>query len=493
MGLEQLVSDKIKNKEPHLFQQRLKEVAKRTVLVEAGCGSGKTVGAYLWASRFAEGKRLFFCYPTTTTASEGFAGYMREPDFEAILIHSRAKADYRLLENMPSPRHEENELREARLEALESWPVPVAVCTTHTVLGIMENVRRSIYAWPSLSRSVFVFDEIHAFSDRLFSYLLRFLKAFPGTKVLLMTATLPPAKKKLLEEVCNVRGGLEIIHGPRERECAKRYKLEKANENNVWTQIDEVIEAGGKVLWVCNTVKRAMNTLDTALGNKLAVQPFHSRYRYKDRLNRQRTVVDGFNRDAPAMLAITTQVAEISLDISADLLISEWAPIAAMIQRLGRLNRFDEQPKEIKRAIFIEPAKKLPYSEEDWSGVNEWVAAVTDGQPKSQEDLSRAFLDIAEKQKSNITPVPFCEWVDGLWRTLKGQRAIEEAGHTIEIIREEDIDGDPVENAIPMPVPPYENWQEWDRRFRYLVSPIGTLHYDEFRGARWNGIENWII
>jgi hypothetical protein len=62
-------------------------------------------------------------YPTTTTSSEGFAGYMHDPDFGAILMHSRAKTDYRLLQNMPHHSHEENELRQAVLEALESWPI----------------------------------------------------------------------------------------------------------------------------------------------------------------------------------------------------------------------------------------------------------------------------------------------------------------------------------------------------------------------------------
>jgi CRISPR-associated endonuclease/helicase Cas3 len=122
-GLEQVVSQKIGNQTPRQFQQTIQEAKSRTVLVEAGCGSGKTVGAYLWASRMAIGKRLFFNYPTTTTASEGFAGYMRDSDFDAILMHSRAQTDYRLLKNMPNHTHEENELRQAGLEALESWPI----------------------------------------------------------------------------------------------------------------------------------------------------------------------------------------------------------------------------------------------------------------------------------------------------------------------------------------------------------------------------------
>jgi CRISPR-associated endonuclease/helicase Cas3 len=335
-------------------------------------------------------------------------------------------------------------------------------------------------------QSVFVFDEIHAYSNRLFSYLLRFLKIFTGTQVLLMTATLPPARKKVLEETCEIRGGMEVIYGPKEREVAKRYQLERSTLEHVWTQIEETVNSGGKVLWVCNTVKSAMEIVDSAIKKQLPVQPFHSRYRYKDRLKRQETVVRGFNNKESPMLAVTTQVAEMSLDISADLLITEYAPIAAMIQRLGRLNRFEEEPKIPKKAVLIEPDMTLPYSPEDWFGVSEWIDMVADGNPKSQSDLSKAFIDLTESQTSDLQPPAFCEWLDGLWRTLKDQRAIEEASYSIEIIREEDKDGDPFENAIPMPVPKIEDWQEWNRLNRYLIAPKGSLTYDEFRGGRWN-------
>jgi len=455
-------------------------------MAEAGCGSGKTVGAYLWASRHANNKRLFFCYPTTTTASEGFSGYMQDPDFDAILMHSRANIDYKLLANMPLPNHEENELRQAGLEALEAWPMPAVVCTTHTVLGILENVRRSLYTWPSLVQSVFVFDEIHAFSDRLFSYLLRFLRVFTGAKVLLMTATLQPSRRKALEEACIQRGGLETVLGPQERETAKRYILIDAAGTDPWAEVVDVLNHRGKVLWVCNTVKRAMAMLEKAIQRGLPVQPFHSRYRYRDRLKRQQAIIQGFRGDAP-ILAITTQVAEMSLDISADLLVSEYAPVPAMIQRLGRLNRFEEVPKRVRRAIFIQPPTALPYSDEEYHGLKDWLSSVADGIPKSQSELSQAFIKISEtnRPEAEISPVSFCQWIDGLWTSLKDQRTIEEASFSIEVIMEEDRNENPIEMAIPMPIPKLDAWRDWGKVSRFFIAPADSLSYDEFRGAEW--------
>ncbi len=152
-------------------------------------------------------------------------------------------------------------------------------------------------------------------------YLLRFLKTFSGLPVLLMTATLPPSRKRVLEETCKIRGGVEVIYGPKEREVSKRYILETSTVEKVWTQIEETINSDGKILWVSNTVKKAMENVDICLQKQLPVQPFHSRYKYKDRLQRQQSLVRGFNDLESPLLAVTTQIAEMSLDISADLLI----------------------------------------------------------------------------------------------------------------------------------------------------------------------------
>ena len=491
--LKKVVETRLHGNIPRAFQLEIKDAKAKTLLVEAGCGSGKTAAAYLWASANANKKRLFFCYPTTGTASEGFSGYLRDPDFEAVLIHSRAEVDYRLLENMPSPSHEENDLREARLEALETWPIPAVVCTAHTVFGIMENVRRGLYAWPSLVQSVFVFDEIHAFSDRLFSYLLRFLETFRGTPILLMTATLPHSRKEALNKVCKKRGGLTSIKGPQEREKAPRYRLSKATTDEAWLRTKKIIFEGGKVLWICNTVKHLFNIHDEAVKNRLPVQPYHSRYRYKDRLKRQRTVIDGFKTGKTPMLAVTTQVAEMSLDLSADLLVTQWAPIPSLIQRMGRLNRFEEIPETLKDALFIKPDNWYPYASRNSdegkdlnATVNRWLDNLIAKEKVSQKDLMEEFALIRESEEQIITPILNCQWLDSLWKSEKSKSSLEEAGYTVEIIMEEDLNnGCPDENVIPMPFPPGDEWKEWPRTGRYLIAPAKTIQYDELKGALW--------
>ncbi len=499
--LEEIVSKKLQGSPPRHFQRSVVEAKAKTVLVEAGCGSGKTAAAYLWAAEHAVNKRLFFCYPTTASASEGFAGYLHDPDFEAILVNSKADIDYRLLENLPARSKSQIEIRSLRLEALETWPVPVVVCTTHTVLGLLQNVRRGIYAWPSLVRSAFVFDEIHSYSPKLFEHLLRFLEIFKSVPILLMTATLPIERRQQLEKVSQLRGGFSVVKGLGDRENAKRYILSRSNEDTAYQEAREVLLKGGKVLWICNTVSRTMALARKALADELPVQPFHSRYCYRDRLQRQRMVVDGFLPGKPAMLAVTTQVAEMSLDLSSDLLVSEYAPIAAMIQRLGRLNRFDDIPDKIGKALLLKPESALPYAkgEEEqalWQKVETWLSIVADAETKSQRELAEAFVSVEESCTFELDTSIHCDWIDAPWISLANRHSLMEPGHTVEVIRQEDLAEVPLgEVVIPMPFPKGNSWQQWSAKGRYLIAPAGAIEYDPFWGGKYaqQQIEDWII
>jgi CRISPR-associated endonuclease/helicase Cas3 len=491
-NLLKVVDNRLRGQSPLQFQQEARDSDSNTIILEAGCGSGKTAAAYYWASSHADGKRLFFCYPTTGTASEGFSGYLsHRDDFDATLIHSRARIDYRLLSNMPNHSHEENELRLSGLEALETWPIPAVVCTAHTVLGLLENVRRGLYAWPSLVQSVFVFDEIHSFSERLFDYLLVFLRIFVNTPVLLMTATLPQKSRELLEKACADRGEIQIIRGPADRENSPRYEFSSLDREDAINEAKRTLSNSGKVLWVSNTVARTMEIVKEALDINLPVQPYHSRYRYRDRLTRQRKVIDGFKPDKPAMLAVTTQVAEMSLDISADLLITDLAPVPSLIQRLGRLNRYEANPAKTKKAIFLNPENLLPYASKDEERdlrrkIAEWLRLLSDRKALSQKDLFDTFQQTEDQQLSaSCRKNHKCDWLDGLHISRKSSKAIEESGHTVEVVMEEDLEnGDPVEFAIPMPIiNSIRNINKFSGRF--LVAPKGTIDYDEFRGAKW--------
>src|SRR5439155_18622627 len=127
----------------------------------------------------------------------------------------------------------------ARLDALRAWKTPVVACSVDTVLGLVQNNRRGLFGWPALAQAAFVFDEIHAYDDRLFGALLRFLRDLPGLPVLLMTASLPTARLTALQQCVAERGvQLSIIEGPADLEGRLRYQcLHMASDQDVLERV----------------------------------------------------------------------------------------------------------------------------------------------------------------------------------------------------------------------------------------------------------------
>ncbi|MGB8508893.1 MAG: CRISPR-associated endonuclease Cas3'', partial [Pyrinomonadaceae bacterium] len=124
--MREVVSARLCGAEPRPFQNAIGQSRKRVTLVEAGCGTGKTAAAYMWAEHHANDKKLFFCYPTTGTATEGFLGYVHETDVEAKLVHSRSIVDLANIAQVPDD--EEND-HLMRIESLNLWSPQVVICT----------------------------------------------------------------------------------------------------------------------------------------------------------------------------------------------------------------------------------------------------------------------------------------------------------------------------------------------------------------------------
>ena len=109
--------------------------------VKAGCGTGKTVAAYLRAAKRYVGRRLYFCYPTTGTATEGYRDYLfpdvptagaadtqehaadrqRLEEVCADLFHSRSGIDFDIILGTGSDSKTADADAAASADALEAW------------------------------------------------------------------------------------------------------------------------------------------------------------------------------------------------------------------------------------------------------------------------------------------------------------------------------------------------------------------------------------
>lgn len=98
---------------------------------------------------------------------------------------------------------------------------------------------------------------------------------------------------------------------------------------------------GLSVLAVCTTVGRAQDLwwrLRQRLGAE--VELLHGRFHSEDRFRKERRLCElrGSGKQEPVVL-VATQVVEVSLDVDFDVLYCDPAPLEALVQRFGRVNR----------------------------------------------------------------------------------------------------------------------------------------------------------
>lgn len=531
-------TDEISNQRRE-FQQQAADVDRRgrVTLISAGCGSGKTLAAYLWAEaqcRKYGDRRLCFCYPTTGTATAGYMDYLvGNQGVWGQLIHSRSDADYQIFERLKDVQNPEtDEEPNLVMSSLRFWTGKLTCCTADTVLGILVNTYSGHLAWSALAQSMFVFDEIHSYDDTLFGWLLKFLKTMRGARILLMTASLPKHRLRALELALKSCGETldSSVRGPVIWEEIRRYQrylrhdtpfesisdVRQARPTELpKTAVVEAIKryrAGAKVLWICNTVERALDTMD-AVRQALEKQEetdelpivYHSHFRYRDRVKRHEAIIEAFRKPG-GTICITTQVAEMSLDISADFLLMDLAPIPTMIQRLGRLNRRTtcDAPCPFLVLPLPEAARGgpdlLPYSETPnrawFDQACAWLESLGT-EPLSQS----ALIDHWEKQvemevaTEKRTPSPWLAAGPGMTHDN-----LRDASTGCEVILREDLDelergiakgewrATYVQLAIPMTRPPKSRGERLVQKLRYgcfVVENGIDVRYDPQHGCKW--------
>lgn len=413
------------------FQLACDALPDRALLL-APCGSGKTLAAWRWiAARLDARKaaRVIFLYPTRGTATEGFRDYVSwAPEADAALVHSTSRYDLDGLfaDVDDDPRSGRSFESQARLFALQQWPKRIFSATVDQFFAFLQYGYGPVCQLPLLVDSVIIVDEVHSFDRGMFSALLDFLNAF-DVPVLCMTATLPQERRSKLE-AC----GLRVYPCEMPPELLRsatypRYRVRRTDLVAAKKFVHQALREGKRVLWVVNNVRRAQ-----ALAREFAVDAsaeelqtdegtplfcYHSRFRLVERRRQHQAVVDAFKRDprqrAQAVLAITTQVCELSLDLDADVIVTENAPVTALIQRMGRGCReaFPDHGRYAEVLIYP-PEDERPYKPEQLQGVEAFVDRITAAARVSQADLE---IVLAEAPQPKELPKA-CQFLDsGPW------------------------------------------------------------------------------
>jgi CRISPR-associated endonuclease/helicase Cas3 len=175
-----------------------------------------------------------------------------------------------------------------------------------------------------------------------------------------------------------------------------------------------------------------------------------------------------------------------SLDLDADILISEIAPTPSLIQRLGRLNRrvTPENPGEPRIALFFMPKKPAPYEDAELKLAKQWVdELIALGRPLSQTDLSDRFNALSPYEELRLDTRT--AWLDSGW--FATPEPIRDLGYSVSVILSEDEkvcrerNTEIIKRAIPM------NYDKtmgcWPEFKGNLIAPIEAIEYEAKSGA----------
>lgn len=356
------------------------------LLVEAPMGEGKTELAFLAHLRLqaANGHRgLYVALPTQATGNALFQRaltfldrFARQPT-DVQLVHSGASlnATVQHLRNVDESPWES--LAASTWFAQRRRPLlsPYGVGTVDQALYATLNVKHHFVRLWGLGNRVVVLDEVHAYdtyTSGLILALLRWLKAL-GSSVVLMSATLPRARRdELLAAWDAPIGDLPELPYPRllladttgvRGEPCKARSLPPIQLLGLGESLEELaaqaltlLEGDGCGALIVNTVDRAQRLyrlLREQLPAAVPVLLFHARFPLAERSQREAEVLRRFGATGERPLRgllVATQVAEQSLDIDFDFLLSDLAPVDLLLQRAGRLHRHQRESRPAAHA-----------------------------------------------------------------------------------------------------------------------------------------------
>lgn len=229
----------------------------------------------------------------------------------------------------------------------------VKVLTPHQLASIIFGTSEFESMMLDLKGTDVIFDEIHTYSDVGRSMVIEIIKTLLrlDCRLHIGTATMPSLLYNKILQLLQSNG--EVYEVKLDDEILDGFDRHVVNKMEDEEEIDAVLETAfsqkEKVLVIFNTVKKAQTEF-IRLSEKFPKIPsmlIHSRFRRGDRIALENKLKLEFNGDGSEKhgngltpcLVISTQVVEVSLDISFDRMITQVAPLDALIQRFGRVNR----------------------------------------------------------------------------------------------------------------------------------------------------------
>ncbi|HEU5119244.1 MAG TPA: CRISPR-associated helicase Cas3' [Isosphaeraceae bacterium] len=333
------------------------------VMAVAPTGSGKTEASWLWALKQIEqghSRKIIVLLPTMVTSNsihERLRDFFEPHGHQVGLVHSTADFVRESKANRDAADHETDraDVRSNNLSESHYFR-PVTVGTVDQLLVPLFQAGRWAMKTLAAADAAVVIDEIHAYEPHTLGLITLMIEqlATLGTRFMVMSATMPTDLRKVLHDALAPSGaGLTPVEDDELLDSAR----------NIWTTSDkplsesllpfdatnkpvpspEFLSLWGtrndrgeplKILVVVNTVAQCQMLSRAFCEFGFELTCYHSKFIFDHRREKERRI-----NECPPRLLIATQVVEVSLDIDYDILLTECAPIDALVQRAGRVNR----------------------------------------------------------------------------------------------------------------------------------------------------------
>lgn len=280
------------------------------------------------------------------------------------------------------------------------------VCTIDQVLMTALQARHVMLRYLGLASKVIIIDEVHAYDAYMSKYLSTALYWLGqmNAPVILMSATLPSdIRNELMKSYAK---GLKIGTKPlklttyshptldldypvihtltaEDNGTPKKWKVEQPAEQteielkliddspeSVLNILEPLANDHGCAAVICNTVGRAQEMhafLSERFGEEHVILT-HSRFTATHRAEQEELLVsklgkkahyseaDGEDSSRPhRLIVVGTQVIEQSLDLDFDVMITDFAPVDLVLQRMGRLHRHDSRSSSERTPAYRKP------------------------------------------------------------------------------------------------------------------------------------------
>ncbi|WP_239372477.1 CRISPR-associated helicase Cas3' [Frankia sp. Cj5] len=396
------------------------------LVLTAPTGSGKTEAGLAWASTQLAGMpgrpRLVWVLPyraSIDAAADRFTHALDAPPGEAEpdigVLHSTAARTLltRAVAEDCAPGPDDARKARARAGAMRLFAQRVRVATPHQLLRAAIAGPRYSSVLLEQANALFVLDELHAYDPVTFGRICAALRLWKqlGSRVAVLSATLAPPMIELVKESLSPR---PVAVVPAAAGTAPdRHRLVLDEEPVTSPASLEVITGwlseGRSVLVVANTVRSAQALFEALAPAARAVHPddddaallLHSRFRARDRAAIERRVAarhperepgEPALREGRGGLVVSTQVLEVSLCLDFDRGVSELAPIEAVAQRAGRVNRRGRHPDGPVEFRVHAVSSHLPYEEEALDAAWAAMQRTVTGDPMISEHTIGAWL-----------------------------------------------------------------------------------------------------